>query len=275
MRRPSSYIAGATLALAVGLGPITALPSMAGGLFGDGPLTLQAGGFIAIAPEYEGSDEYRVIGLPFIAPAGDLGLLPKGFIDFRGPSDVRFRVLKYNGFELGPVAGYRFDREQDDGDLLRGLGDVDGGLILGAFASYGTGPFKAFASYQHQVTGDDTGAVVDFGAEARFKPSPILSLRTTVGAVWASEDYNQAYFGITAAQETTSLAGLVEEDVDAGIKDVYIGLNGDVLLSDRWTLKLNARYSRLVGDAGDSQVVEAEDQFFGGLGLTYKFTLDR
>ncbi|MEO1282608.1 MAG: MipA/OmpV family protein [Pseudomonadota bacterium] len=244
-----------------------------GGLFGSGPLELQGGGFVAVTPEYEGSDEYRVIGAPFIAPAK--GLDANGLVQFRGISDIRFRVLKFGGFEAGPVAGWRFGRDEDDGDLLRGLGDIDGGLVLGGFASYGFEPLRAFVSYQHQVTGDDTGGVVDFGAESNFTPFAGIKMRGSVGAIWASSEYQETYFGITDAQELTSVAGLQSEDVDAGIKNVYIGLNADVPIAERWTLKLMGKYSRLVGDAGDSQVVEAEDQFFGGLGITYRFTLDR
>jgi outer membrane scaffolding protein for murein synthesis (MipA/OmpV family) len=35
------------------------------------------------------------------------------------------------------------------------------------------------------------------------------------------------------------------------------------------------RYSRLVGDAADSPIVETEDQFTGLVGLSYKFDLGR
>jgi outer membrane scaffolding protein for murein synthesis (MipA/OmpV family) len=64
-------------------------------------------------------------------------------------------------------------------------------------------------------------------------------------------------------------------NAEAGIKDVYIGLNADVPLNDRWNLKVIGQYSRLIGDAADSPIVESENQFFGGLGLTYRFTIDR
>ncbi|MEO1207820.1 MAG: MipA/OmpV family protein [Pseudomonadota bacterium] len=273
MTRPTTL----TVFSAITFGSIVALgagPSKAdGSLFGSGPLELQGGGFVMVAPEYEGSDEYRVIGAPFIAPAK--GLSSNGFVQFRGISDVRFRVLKFGGFEAGPVAGWRFGRDEDDGDLLRGLGDIDGGLVLGGFASYGFDPLRGFVSYQHQVTGYDTGGVVDFGAESNFMAPYGIKMRGTVGAIWASSEYQETYFGITDTQAASSVVGLRAEDVDAGIKNVYVGLNADVPLDDRWTLKLMGKYSRLVGDAGDAQVVEAEDQLFGGLGITYRFTYDR
>ena len=66
-----------------------------------------------------------------------------------------------------------------------------------------------------------------------------------------------------------------EYDAESEVKDVYIGLNADVPLTDVWSLKLTGQYSRLLGDAADSPIVETENQFFGGLGLTYRFTIDR
>ena len=35
------------------------------------------------------------------------------------------------------------------------------------------------------------------------------------------------------------------------------------------------RYSRLIGDAADSPVIENENQFYGGTALFYKFRLGR
>ncbi|MEM9355797.1 MAG: MipA/OmpV family protein [Pseudomonadota bacterium] len=43
-------------------------------------------------------------------------------------------------------------------------------------------------------------------------------------------------------------------------------------MNERWSLKLNGRYSRLVGDAADSPVIETEDQFSGSANITYKFS---
>lgn len=274
--RAAGLRAGTVLGAAVGLLGLTlAQPADAGGMFGNGLEAIQVGGIVILAPEYEGSKHYRVLGAPIVAPAGSLGDGDGGLVQFRGPSDIRFRLFDYAGFEFGPVAGYRFGRDEDDGDLLAGLGDVDGGIVLGGFAAYRAGLLRAFASYQHQVTGDDTGGVLDFGVEATVPVSARAGVRGTVGATWASDDYQSAFFGISDFQEARSRAGLDFYDADAGIKDVYLSLAADVDLGYDWTLKLMGRYSRLVGDAADSPIVESEDQFMAGLGLTYRFPLAR
>lgn len=272
--RPQGSTTVAVMAAVLAIGAVS--PAVAGGgLFGHGLDAVQVGGIVIVAPEYEGSKHYRVIGAPIVAPAGRIGDGDGGLVQFRGPSDIRFRLFNQGGFEFGPVAGYRFGRDEDDGDLLGGLGDVDGGLVLGGFAAYRFGFARAFASYQHQVTGDDTGGVLDFGVEATVPVSERFAMRGTVGATWASDDYNTAFFGISRLQEARSRTGLDFYDADAGIKDVYLALSADVALGADWTLKLMGRYSRLVGDAVDSPVVETENQFMGGLGLTYRFPLDR
>ena len=235
---------------------------------------LQAGGFVIVAPKYDGSKDYQVTGLPIIVPSG-YGIGDDGLIQVREPDDLRLRAFQLNGFEAGPLVGWRFDRDQDDSAQLRGLGDVDGGFVVGGYAAYRTGPFMPFISYHQQVSDDDTGSLIRFGVEAKAPVAYNLSLTTTVGASYADADYMDAYFSVTPAQSAASSAGLPAYEADAGIKDVYFGVTTDVPLSRDWSLKLSGRYSRLVGDAADSPIVENENQFYGGLGLTYRFDLLR
>jgi len=230
----------------------------------------QVGGFVFVAPKYEGAKDYEVLGAPFIAPAG---LDETSRVQLRGPDDLRFRLIDFNGFEAGPLVGWRFDRDEGDAARLRGLGDVDGGLVAGAYVAYRLGPIAPFVSYHHQVTGDDTGGLIRFGAEARSLLMGGFSATLTAGATYADDDYMDAYFSVTPAQSAASVAGLAAYEADAGLKDVFIGLTGDVPLSDVWTLKLSARYAHLIGDAADSPIVESEHQLFGGVGLSYRFDL--
>lgn len=260
------------LVLAVSATCAIAVPqASATDIFGSGPLELQAGGMVLVTPKYEGSREYEVFGVPLIAPSGSS---EPGFIQFRGPEDLRFRLINLNGFEAGPLTGWRFDREESDDNRLFGLGDVDGGIVLGGYAAYDFGAFKPFVSYSHQVTGDDTGGLVRFGAEAPLSWSGVR-MTGIVGATWADDDYMESFFSLSQAQVNAAPAFNQTYEASAGVKDVYIGLNADVPLTDVWTLKLTGQYSRLLGDAADSPIVESEDQFFGGLGLTYRFTIDR
>jgi MipA family protein len=228
--------------------------------------TWQVGGLVFAAPRYEGASSYRVIGAPFVAP---VGLDGDGWIQVKGADDVRLRALRFNGFEVGPLAGYRFGRDEDDADRLEGMGDIDGGLVLGAFATYRTGPLALSVSYHHQVTGDDTGGLVRFMGEYTFPTPSGVRLTAMLGANYATEDYMHAFFGVNADQAANSSLSFYRPD--AGFKDVFVGGKAAIDLTDRWTLHLLGRYSRLIGDAADSPVVETENQFYGGAALSYKF----
>lgn len=259
-----------SLSLAAMLGLIAGTPALAGDLFGEGPLDLQAGGLVFVMPKYEGSKDYDVYGIPLVMPAGPTGF---GRLQFRGTEDIRFRLLDFNGLEFGPVTGWRFDRDESDSSHLRGLGDVDGGLVVGGYAAYRTDFLTPYLSYATQVTGDDTGGLLRFGVEGPLAIWSGVSIIGRVGATWADDDYMDAFFSVTPAQSLASLHA--PYDASAGIKDVNVGFAADVPLDANWSLKLLGQYSRLIGDAADSPVIETEDQFYGGVGLTYRFTLDR
>jgi outer membrane scaffolding protein for murein synthesis (MipA/OmpV family) len=235
------------------------------GLFGD---RWQAGGFVYVSPAYEGGRSYEVTGFPFIAPAG---FGDDGIVQIKGADDLRLRLFHAGGLELGPLAGYRFGRDEDDAARLTGLGDIDGGLVVGGFATYRAGPFAASISYHHQATGDDTGGLVRFGVEHVARLSPGLKITTSAGTNYALEDYMASFFGVTTAQSIAS--GLPAFDASAGFKDVHAGITASIDLGDRWALLLIGRYARLIGDAADSPVIETENQLYGGLALSYKFNL--
>lgn len=236
-------------------------------------ISVGLGGIVAIKPKYEGSDEYDVFGFPVIFPQFDN---TGGFADrikIRGADDVRFRLLQSNGFEFGPLAGYAFGRDEDDGDLLGGLGDVDDGIVLGAYAGYRLGVVLFDVSYHHIVSGDDTGYQLRFGAEVEQPIASNAIITARVGSTFADDNYMDSYFGISAAQSASSVAGLPMYDASSGIKDVYAELGTRVDLTDRWQVRAGARYGRLVGDAADSPVIESENQFSGFIGAAYRFDL--
>jgi outer membrane scaffolding protein for murein synthesis (MipA/OmpV family) len=252
---------GACAALLIALAAGPAAADGARDLFGD---RWQAGGFVYVSPSFEGSKSYDAIAFPFIAPAG---IGSDGVLQIKGADDVRWRLFQSGGFEAGPLAGYRFGRDGDDVHNVPGLDDVDGGLVLGAFATYRTGPLAFSVSYHHQVTGDDTGGLIRFGVEHTARLSPTVKLTTGVGTNYATQEYMTAFFGVPGGPHAY--------DPDAGFKDVYVGATASIDLSDRWSLLLIGRYSHLIGDAADSPIVETESQLYGGLALSYKFDWGR
>lgn len=237
---------------------------------------LKVGGILIVQPEYEGSDEYEVIGFPFIFPIfGGLG--EGGFfsrIDARGLDDVRFKAIERDGFVAGPLIGYNLGRDDKDGDRIRGLGDVDGGVVAGGFVGYQLGPVMLDASF-HNTFGDDGGFLVRLSGQVERRLSDRVKFTGTLGTTYADGDYMTNYFGISAAQSANSVAGLGVFDADAGFKDVFVEVGLKAELDAHWSARTTIRYSRLIGDAADSPIVESEDQLTGLVGLTYKFDLDK
>ncbi len=264
-----------TLAAAMGVAAMGAVPAHAGGAwpgFDGQSWGIEVGGLGAVMPAYEGSKKYVVRGFPFAYPTFGG---PDGDSNFqiRGIDDVRYRLIRLNGFEAGPLAGWRFGRQQDDADHLRGLGDVDGGLVVGAYAGYRIGQLMPYVSYHHQVTGDETGGILRFGVEAKQRFNPWLEVTANAGATWASSQYMDSFFGVTAVQSANS--GLAPFDASSGIKDAFISLTGSIRIDDQWGVKVFGRYSRLVGDAASSPITETENQFMAGAAVTYRFTFGR
>lgn len=236
-------------------------------------LSFGFGGIAVIAPKYEGSKEHKVIGFPLVIPYSASSAETSSFgsrISFKGLDDVRLNLLSNETIELGPVAGYRGGRKQSDGNLLGGLGDIDGGVVLGAFGAVNLRGFTFDASYADQLSGTKTGGQIKLGASTKIELSPTLKFTAGVGTTYSSDDYMDNFFGVSSAQTASSSAGLATYNPSAGFKDVNFSVGSDIAIGSNWTMKLGGRYSRLIGDAGNSPVVESKDQFTGTVGLIFK-----
>jgi outer membrane protein len=277
------YIALRALAVCTpALGALAASAADLGGSYKDGDgaadewaiTGAKVGGVLVVMPKYEGSKDYEVLGFPYILPtfSGGPGFFSR--VDARGLDDVRFNLIDRNGFVAGPLGGYTFGREEDDGDRLDGLGDIDGGVVLGGFVGYRLGPVLFDASY-HQFFDDSEGYQIRFGAEMERQVSQRVTLTGRVGATYADENYTQTYFGVSAAQAIDSPLLSSAYEAEAGFKDVHVQVGIKADLDDRWSARASVRYSHLLGDAGDSPLVESEDQFMGLVGLSYKFYSER
>lgn len=224
---------------------------------------VKVGGFILTKPEYEGSEDYEVLGGPY------LDVKYQGWF-FANPIDgIGINTINLNGLKIGAAATYRLGRDEDDGRLLNGLGDIDGGVELGAFASYLWGQVQFSTSYKHQVGGDETGDLFDVGIGSGLPIGEKFIILGKISAEFMDSDYADAFFSINAAQSISS--GLAVYDAASGLKSVSVSLMGIYNLTDRWAVNAVAKYSHLGDDAADSPIVESAGQFWGGLGVTYKW----
>jgi outer membrane protein len=222
-------------------------------------------------PDYDGSDDYEVRGLPI------LGVNYRDIVVLRGPS-LMIDVIQMTGTGLadnlsfGPLVKFDPGREADDNPVLRNLDDIDDGALAGAFVGYELGPVELQLTVAQDATSRHEGLVAEIQAGYGFMLAQRLRAQFEVSSTWANDDYTQAYFGITGAQAQAS--GLRQFTAKGGVKDAEASVSLHYLLSERWRVSGRLGYRRLVGDAADSPLVEDEgsaNQASGALFVSYQF----
>ena len=104
-----------------------------------------------------------------------------------------------------------------------------------------------------------------------FRPiGRAFTLSAGLATTYGSQGYTSTYFGVDGRDAAKT--GLSKFKADAGFRDVRMNVSGIVSFSPHWHLGAGVIYSRLIGDAADSPVVEdrgSPDQFYGFVGLAY------
>lgn len=222
-------------------------------------------------PEYEGSDDYEVAPAPLL------------MVNYRDLVFLRGTTLGANAFtwqgpresdklQLGPLVRYQMGRDEDDSDDLRGMGDIDSAVELGAFLRYSIGQWSAGITAFQDVSDSHDGLTVKLAGGHTYSFGPKLRLRSELSTTWADESYTETFFGVTAVQAARS--GMRRYQPEGGVKDVALTLDLDYSLTENWGLTGRLGYKRLLGDAADSPLVEdrgSANQLMTGLFVSYKF----
>jgi outer membrane protein len=244
--------------------------------------TVTIGAGAAYIPDYEGSDDYRII------PAAAIRGRVSGINFFTRATYLYVDVVPRGSgnleFDAGPIAGVRLNRTgKIKDDFVDALPDRKKAFEIGGFAGvtyHGlTNPYDAL-SFRLDVVKDVGNAhestiftpTIDFGTP--------LSRRTYVGASlsaeWAGGGYADYYYSITPAD--TLASGLAPFDADGGFKNWRLGLlvnqsiTGD--LTHGLSLFGTGSYSHLSGDFKDSPIVDdrgSASQWLAAVGLAYTF----
>ena len=126
------------------------------------------GGGAGFAPDYIGSDDYFIGGLP-------VARISRGhrYLQLLGNS-LYGNVLDAGRFEFGPVGVYRFGRGDVDDQIVSRLSEIDDTIDLGLFAGAEllglSDPRKRLwtgISAQHDILGKHQGYTVDVTARLR------------------------------------------------------------------------------------------------------------
>ncbi|HYC95211.1 MAG TPA: MipA/OmpV family protein [Sphingomicrobium sp.] len=244
--------------------------------------TFTIGAGAAYLPDYEGSDDYRIIpaaairgrvsGISFYTRATYL------YVDFikRGDGPLEF--------DLGPIVGARLNRTgKIKDDLVDALPQRDTAIEVGGFAGvtyHGlTNPYDAL-SFRVDVVKDVGGAhkstlvtpTIDFGTPL----SRTFYIGLSASAEWAGGGYADYYYSISPADSLAST--LPAYDADGGFKSWRLGMlanhsiTGD--LTGGWSIFGLGSFTKLSGDFKDSPIVDlrgSSTQWLAALGIAYTF----
>lgn len=240
---------------------------------GNGP-----SGFIAVGPGmmpvFPGADQYG--GVPFLFGKFKWHGLN---LEMAG-SGLRMKLLDdASAFNIGPVVGYRRERDSSDAHgRLRGLDDVKGAGEAGAFVEYrvggdrsGQGRVTLGLSWLHDINSTYDGSVVaarmSWAAVRSQAFSMTLNLRTT----WASRNHQRTYFGISPKESLRT--GLPVYEPGDGMRDVGLGLTVSHQFNRRWGLIAHGGVSRYMGRSADSPIVDEGSRFgvVAGVAVSRRF----
>ena len=229
-------------------------------------LSIMVGGLTFLSPDYEGSDDVKVQGLPFF----DVSWRNRFFLNFQ--QGLGMNIIRNKNLIFGTSVGYYGSREEGDNEALRGLGDIDGGVDGRLFVFVPVGPISFTSMYRRDLSGNHDGAILSVGA-LYFRPvTKKLRINLQGRLNYASEKFMNTYFDINLSQASRSK--MTAYDADAGIKDISAFNILIYSFTRHWNVVSFMGFSRLLGDAANSPIVKERgtaNQFRFGLGFSYRF----
>lgn len=218
------------------------------------------------APKYEGSDKYKANVLPLL----DIVFADRLFLSTIKGAGVYF--FENSGWSAGAVANYVTGRKEKDSNRLKGLGDVDAYVDIGAFIEWAPGPIN-LSLYALQGTNGAKGSHITAAVGHEMVFFDRLQIAHSVSTTFADARYNKQYFGISAEQSANSERQYKEFHAGKGIKDVTLSASATYEITDNISTSLLAEYKRLVGPAAKSPLVKdgSKDQGQVGIGIAYTF----
>ena len=156
---------------------------------------------------------------------------------------------------------------------LEGLDPVRFGAEIGGFAEiYPTDWLRVRGEVRQGIRSHD-GVVADVRADAFQDVTPSVRVSGGPRISFASADYFESYYGVNAQESAAS--GLSEYQPDGGgIKSIGVGGAYDWKATEKFTTSVFSEYSRLLGSAADSSLVEergSPNQFTFGVSAAYRF----
>lgn len=227
-------------------------------------LTISAGG--GLAPDYLGSNDYAS------SFGGSLSASYGLYFIEVSPESAKANISGIDGLRLGPVVRRRGGRSDVEDDAVDRLRDIDATLEVGGFIRIDLGVADISLEVTHDVADQHDGFVAELVTRLPVQVTEAMTLTSSIGAAWISDDFAETYFSIDA--DDADRSGLDRFDADGGLAALNAGLVARFQLSDRLFLDLQGRYARLLNAAADSPITDDRgsiNQAFLRSGISYRF----
>ncbi|MGJ3495277.1 MipA/OmpV family protein, partial [Piscirickettsia salmonis] len=175
---------------------------------------------------------------------------------------------------------YSMGRSNDTGNTkVDSLPEVKKSLFGGFYASYSF--YKLLTPYDklsmginilQDISGRHQGNTINTSLSYSSAFGRKIFVVTGVSTTYANSDYMDSFYSVNTTGAGSS--GLSEYHAGAGIKDTGIFLMTNYIFSKSWSTYILAKYTRLLGDAKDSSIVQetgTPNQWFGGIAISYRF----
>jgi outer membrane protein len=222
---------------------------------------------IAANPDYEGSEDYTAVPIPYASVNWSNHMS----INLFG-NKAKVNLIPSPIWKAGVIGEYIPERSDVDNNKVDKLKDVDTSFMLGGFFGFEYNYWSASIEAMQDVADGNDGAIVRLNGGYKIPIDQSLNFSLGAFTTWADEDYMSSYFSIDGANSARS--GLKTYDADAGLKDVGLNLLASYKPWEHWGFMGLAGYKRLLNDAADSPVVDDEgdkNQFSVGALVFYKF----
>lgn len=230
--------------------------------------SLMVGLGAAWVPAYAGSDESRVVPVPFLERNYANGF----FISTRRGLGYQTNVGPVNLSGALAYGGARDERKRtfaSGSDDLRGMGDIDGGLQAVLTASYQLGKVGLSVGTTQAVGKRENGSTYTLGASMPLYSGTNDQVGLGVSAVYGDDKHMQTYFGVSAAQSLRS--GYRSYQAKAGFETVGAAVSWDHVIDKNWSTHTAVGFTRLTGDAADSPLTMRQTTPMVMTGFSYKF----
>lgn len=219
-----------------------------------------------LMPEFSGGNRYEAMALPFL--------------------DVTYRYNERVSFGLNPISGltgnyklnerftagaaltYRSERDSDSA-IFNGMQEVDGTFEFGPYLQAAlTQTVNAELGMKSDITGEHDGWL----AYASLNHSKPLNERIIIGgglsATYASEDFQDAYYSVDAAEVRT---GRAQYAADGGLQSVDAHVFVMRMYDANWFTRADVIVEQLLGDAADSPLTPHNTGITSFITVGYRF----